>query len=72
MRFLGPQLAKRKCHLGQGEKVCAYLIAGADGFQCGWQDPLISGAISARLAKGTMTAKGGPCTNPDDDTSEST
>lgn len=49
---------KRTCRLGQGSKCCAYLGAGGNGFECLKTDPELFRAISDRIEKGTMNAKG--------------
>ena len=50
--------AKEICKLGQGDKCCAFLVAGADGFCCIKMDYLVNGTILSRLEDGTMNAKG--------------
>ena len=49
--------AKKVCHLGEGEKCCAFLVAGGDGFECIRLSYPANGHIFGRLEKGTMNAK---------------
>ena len=49
--------AKEICKIGQGEKCCAFLVVGGDGFEC-IRLGNGSGQIFDRLEKGTMNAKG--------------
>lgn len=46
------------CKIGQGEKCCAYLAMGTNGFECIKKDPSFSKQISKRLSLGTMVSKG--------------
>ena len=57
--FLSGDEAKDICKLGQGEKSCAYLVCGGDGFQC-VKDGQYPGftIIGERLKSGEMVAKG--------------
>lgn len=53
---MAPEEAKEVCRLGEGEKCCAFLVVGKDGFECiRMSSPTI---ILDRLKKGTMNAKG--------------
>ena len=47
------------CKMGQGEDCCRYITVGADGFQCGKDDPSIKTALDQRVFG--MTAKGDNC-----------
>ena len=49
---------KTICKLGQGEKCCAYLVCGEDGFECVRMNYPANASIIDRLEKGTMNAKG--------------
>jgi hypothetical protein len=48
------------CKLGQGEKTCAFLMMGAEGFDCA-KGTSIEATIRKRLEAGTMNAKGDNC-----------
>lgn len=50
--------AKNICRMGQGDKCCAFLVAGANGFECIRLSYPASAHIFDRLEKGTMNAKG--------------
>jgi hypothetical protein len=66
MRQLRHDLTKVKCHVNEGSRECRYLAASPDGFVCGFLDS----ASSARLAALDRVARGGPCSDPYDDTSD--
>lgn len=51
---------KQVCKPG-AEACCAYLIVGAEGFECGKVLSTIKGQIDLRLAEGTMHAIGDNC-----------
>lgn len=51
---------KETCKFGQGGDTCAFLTMGSGGFTCGKQD-WVEPIIRARLAAGTMSAKGDNC-----------
>jgi hypothetical protein len=46
----------KDCGAGAGEKCCAYLLCGAEGFECGRETELKS-QIEARVRSGTFNAK---------------
>ena len=50
--------AKEICRLGQGEKCCAFLVVGGNGFECIRMSYPANGSIFSRLEDGTMNAKG--------------
>ena len=52
------QEAKEICNLGKGEKCCAFLVVGSDGFECIRMSYPSNGVIFKRLENGTMNAKG--------------
>ena len=54
---MSPEEASEICRLGQGKKCCAFLVAGASGFECVRLSNLNS-TIFERLEKGTMNAQG--------------
>jgi len=49
--------AVKICKLGSGNTCCAYLVCGADGFECIKRTHLRDN-IDARLKAGTMNAQG--------------
>lgn len=49
--------AKDICNLGEGDKCCAFLACGANGFECIRMSHL-NNSIFHRLEEGTMNAKG--------------
>ena len=55
-----PDHAKEMCKVGQGEECCAFLLMGADGFECA-KGTFAEDVINLRLAEGTMNAKGDNC-----------
>lgn len=57
IRLTGDEV-KEICRLGQGEKCCAFLVAGGNGFECIRMSYPANGHIFERLEKGTMNAKG--------------
>lgn len=56
--FLEDTEAKDICRLGQGEKCCAFLVAGGKGFECIRMNYPTNATIFDRLDAGTMNAKG--------------
>lgn len=50
--------AEEICHIGQGEKCCAFLVIGPTGFECILMSYPTNAAIFSRLKEGTMNAKG--------------
>ena len=50
--------AKEICRLGQGEKCCAFLTAGGNGFECIRMSYPANSSIFKRLEEGTINAKG--------------
>lgn len=46
------------CRLGQGEECCAFLVGGADGFECWRMNYPMNTVIFQRLEEGQMIAKG--------------
>ena len=56
--FLSIDEAKQICRLGQGEKCCAFLAVGTQGFSCIRMNYPTNTSIFDRLEKGTMNAKG--------------
>lgn len=50
--------AKDICKLGQGEKCCAFLVSGPEGFECIRMSYPTNMSIFSRLENGTMNAKG--------------
>lgn len=55
---LDAEETRKICKLGQGEKCCAYLVMGADGFQCSKKESTLSEQISGRLILGILKHKG--------------
>ena len=55
---LSVEETKDICHLGEGEKCCAFLTMAPDGFQCIRMSYPMNGSIFKRLEEGTMNAKG--------------
>jgi len=53
-----PEEAESICRLGQGEKCCAFLVAGGSGFECIRMSYPTNSIIFKRLDDGTMNAKG--------------
>lgn len=51
---------KTVCKIGQGEKCCRYLLLGAEGFYCG-KHSSTAGVLNARVAAGTIIARGDNC-----------
>ena len=49
------------CRPGQMEKTCAFLLMGAEGWECAKDIAQFYHAVQLRLAKGTMTAQGDNC-----------
>lgn len=45
------------CGVGRGAECCAYLLAGAKGFECGRVDPELKAYIEGRVQRGTYNAK---------------
>lgn len=62
--------AKRKCHIGERARCCAFLVGGMEGLECGYLNASLRRQIQQRLDEGTMNAKSGPCADPFDDMSE--
>lgn len=55
IRLTGDE-AKEICRLGRGDECCAFLVCGADGFECvRMSRPSL---IFRRIKEGTMNAKG--------------
>lgn len=50
--------AKSICRVGQGSKCCAFLVCGANSFECIRMNYPANISIFSRLKKGTMNAKG--------------
>jgi len=50
--------AKDICNLGQGEKCCAFLVHGMNGFECIRMSYPNNSSIFTRLDEGTIHAKG--------------
>ena len=46
------------CNLGKGSECCAFLVCGANGFECIRMSYPRNGSIFKRLDEGTMNAKG--------------
>jgi len=57
---ISEQKLKDVCLLGQGEKTCAFIVCGADGFECS-KGTGIEPHIRLRLIEGTMKARGNNC-----------
>lgn len=57
VRMTGEE-AKSVCKLGRGEECCAFLVCGANGFECIRMSPSFNAVIFSRLKEGTMSAKG--------------
>lgn len=55
---LSAKEAKEICNLGKGDKCCAFLVCGANGFECIRMSYPQNSSIFMRLEKGTMNAKG--------------
>ena len=55
---LSAEEAKEICHLDQGEKCCAFLVVGGNGFECIRMSYPTNSTIFSRLEAGTMNAKG--------------
>lgn len=55
---LSAEEAKDICHLGKGEKCCAFLVMSPTGFECIRLSYPVNSTIFDRLEKGTMNAKG--------------
>lgn len=55
---------KSVCLLGQGDKTCAFVTCGADGFECA-KGTFVESIIRRRLAEGTMRAQGDNCNEVD-------
>jgi hypothetical protein len=49
------------CRIGQREKCCRYLGAGAQGFECFKHQPDLKRQVDWRAAHGTMTARADNC-----------
>ena len=49
------------CRPGQMEKTCAFLLMGAEGWECAKDIAQFYHAIQLRLAQGTMVAQGDNC-----------
>lgn len=58
-----PEHLDNICKLGQGEAVCAFVGAGADGFSC-MKGSAVDATIRQRIASGSMNAKGDNCSGP--------
>lgn len=52
------------CGLGHGEKCCAFLVAGQNGFECGREIKSVAHGIRLRLSAGTINAKYDPGNKP--------
>jgi hypothetical protein len=50
--------AKNICRMGQGEKCCAFLVLGKEGFNCIRMDYPTNMSIFTRLEEGKINAKG--------------
>ena len=50
--------AKSVCKVSEGEKCCAFLAVGANGFSCIRMMASLNGGIFLRLEEGTMNAQG--------------
>lgn len=46
------------CKLGQGEKCCAYIVMGPEGFECSKKELTLSSEIYGRLQLDIMKARG--------------
>lgn len=57
---ISEQKLKDVCLLGQGEKTCAFIFCGPDGFGCS-KGTGIESIIRQRLTAGTMRAQGDNC-----------
>lgn len=55
---LNGEEVKNICKLGQDDKCCAYLVMGADGFQCAKKEATMGEQISGRLILGILKHKG--------------
>lgn len=55
--FMTADEAKDVCRLGQGEKCCAFLVVGGEGFEC-VRGSAASHTIWKRINEGSMNAKG--------------
>ncbi len=60
MSIIESKHAKEICKVGQGEECCAFLMMGANGFECA-KGTRAHAIINLRLAEGTMNAKGDNC-----------
>ena len=60
MTAIDQEHVKQVCQPGT-EKCCAYLIVGAEGFECAKLSAVFKGQIDLRLAEGTMNAIGDNC-----------
>jgi hypothetical protein len=49
------------CRIGQREKCCRYLGAGAEGFECFKHQPAFASMVDARAAIGAMVAVSDNC-----------
>lgn len=50
----------KPCGIGEGAKCCAFLIVGAEGFECGRPLPGLIETVRARLRAGSFTAQYDP------------
>lgn len=60
MTAINQEHLKQVCKPGT-QACCAYLIVGAEGFECAKVLPVFKGQIDLRLAEGTMHAIGDNC-----------
>jgi hypothetical protein len=58
---LSEHTADTVCLRGKGEKCCRYLGMGPGGLRCMKLDPSLKALLDARVAQGTMGAKGDNC-----------
>lgn len=54
------------CLMGRGPATCAYFSFGLEGALCAKGMPDVRANIEARLADGSMTARGDNCSGPPD------
>ena len=52
---------KETCKIGQGEETCAFLMMGAEGFECAKDNEPVRMIVQIRLDAGTMSAQGDNC-----------
>ena len=60
MNIIDVDYTKETCKIGQGDECCAFLVMGANGFECA-KGTSTQNAIELRLAEGAMNAKGDNC-----------